>query len=97
MFQKPIVYLGKACTIMCDGKCDKAWGVHSRPWGDFEKTVVIPDNELGIAPEDPGTYEGSDGKPVNASSSDDMNRWCARECERCVVQDLDQVVSLPVF
>lgn len=94
MFEKTIVYFGQPTTVKCDAKCDKAWGWCNRPKvyikdeheypDDF---YMLADNELGIAPIDPGTYEGNDGKPVNASSGSDLNRWCVRECERCVFGD----------
>jgi len=53
---------------------------------DYDDHAYLADNELGIAPEDPGTYEGADSKPdmeeVNADPSL-MNKWCVRQCERC--------------
>lgn len=30
-----IRYFGAVATVMCDGKCNKAWGVHSRPFVCF--------------------------------------------------------------
>lgn len=90
MFEKKIIYCGQSAVVRCDAKCDKAWGMSQRPKvytkdedeypDDF---YYLPDGELGTAPVDPGTYEGWDGKPKTASSSEDMNRWCVRECERC--------------
>ena len=29
--QKLITYCGKKAILVCDGKCEKAWGVSSRP------------------------------------------------------------------
>lgn len=51
--------------------------------------VFLGDGELGIAPDDPGTYEGGCGKPSGTVLTDGnaMNKWCTRECERCVVTD----------
>jgi len=42
---------------------------------------LVPDGELGEAPEKPGSYEGVDAKPL--PPVDSHNRWCVRECERC--------------
>lgn len=47
---------------------------------DIDNYVHLADGELGIAPRDAGTYEGSDAKPYKPSIH---NKWCARECERC--------------
>ena len=68
---KDIIYFGKSARVECDGNCKKAWGINSRP----DK----PDDELGAAPEDPGTYEGGHAKP---KEGEEMNKWCIRECER---------------
>lgn len=68
---KEIVFFGKKVTLQCDGNCNKAWGKHTRP----NKS----DAEIGDAPIDPKTYEGWDAKPLKG---EDMNKWCARECER---------------
>lgn len=69
--------------LLCDGKCEKAWGVNCRPkekLGDDDDDVVyLSDGELGLAPADPGTYEGGYGKPAGP---DHTNKWCSRECER---------------
>jgi len=46
--------------------------------------VYVGDASLGVAPADPGTYEGDDAKPsaVPLADSSLMNKWCARERER---------------
>lgn len=89
MIKKEIKYFGEMVTAICDGKCGKAWGHNNRPKvyihpegedGDPDDYYYLPDHELGEAPEDPGTYEGCDGKPVNDDEM--MNKWCVRECER---------------
>lgn len=89
MIKKEIVYYGQNVTAVCDGKCAKAWGHNSRPKvylhpdgedGDPDDYYYLSDSELGPAPEDPGTYEGGHGKPVD--DGDLMNKWCVRECER---------------
>ena len=72
MRTKEIIYFGKKALVQCDGNCQKAWGVHSRPNNKS-------DEELGIAPEDPRTYEGGFAKP---KEGEEMNKWCVRECER---------------
>ncbi len=48
---------------------------------DDEDFFYLSDAELGDAPIDPGTYEGSDAKPQDLV--DVPNKWCVRECERC--------------
>ena len=72
---------GELVSLVCDGKCFKAWGIQSRPKvqlsDDPDDFYYLPDGELPEAPEDPGTYEGGDGK-----QSPKHSRWCARECER---------------
>ncbi len=84
--QKTIVYFGQKCHLYCDGKCYKAWGIASRPRVTIEgKEYWVSDEEFAYAPEDPGTYEGCDGKPF-ITSGRDMNKWCARACERsCII------------
>lgn len=85
MIQKSIVYFGRKCKLYCDGKCDKAWGVPSRPCVMVDgKKYWVADNEFDNAPDDPGTYEGKDGKPI-INSGHDMNKWCARACERSII------------
>lgn len=43
------------------------------------------DNELGKAPIDTGIIVDSDKKPTRKSQI--PNKWCIRECERCVIGD----------
>ncbi len=86
MLKKEITWFGRKCTLACDGKCEKAWGINSRPsQGDTFKK----DEELGIAPEDPGTYEGGQGKCPGS-----LNKWCARECERSEIFEKDEEVKI---
>jgi len=84
LLQKQIIFFGQSAMITCDGRCEKAWGIGSRPsvqLSELEDAFEwLSDTELGIAPIDPGTYEGSDGKPTH--DGEQLNRWCARECER---------------
>ena len=85
MLEKEIIYFGKKVKLICDGKCDKAWGGNTRPKIQLDKDdeddyVYLSDGELGIAPEFPGTSEGGCVKPLN--KEDRLNKWCCRECER---------------
>ena len=82
---KLIIYFGKPAKVNCDRKCNKAWGINNRPQlqlsDDEDDIVYLADDELGEAPDDPGTYEGGHAKP--SSPSQFPNKWCVRECERC--------------
>jgi len=46
-----------------------------------------------MAPIDPGTYEGGWKKPEDKQ----MNKWCARECERSSMFYDDKAIILPNF
>jgi hypothetical protein len=85
-----IRYFGHAAKVACDGNCKKAWGVNTRPREQLSENefVFLADGELGEAPEDPGTYEGFQGKPK--SSEGFPNKWCVRECERCSISRLGE-------
>ncbi len=87
--EKEIIYLGIPAKVVCDEKCDKALGKNSRPKvqlsADPEDYAYLLDSELGIAPVNPGTYEGEFGKP--RLKSDRLNKWCVRECERSVISE----------
>jgi hypothetical protein len=61
MLTKEIRFFGRSCTLVCDGRCDKAWGMNTRP-----KLFYMPD---GLRALDPGeeaedlddyVYEGDD-------------------------------------
>ncbi len=93
MIEKDIFFCGQPVTVSCDGQCSKAWGISSRPYIQLDDSneddiVFLADGELGEAPADPGTYEGGDAKPT--TPEDRLNRWCVRECERCVWIDKNQ-------
>jgi len=93
MFEKIIKYMGQDAKVVCDGKCEKAWGISSRPKiildeDNEDDYCFLSDSELDIAPIDPGTYEGSDGKPE--SNTEFPNKWCVRECERCSMSAPDK-------
>lgn len=83
--EKIIQYVGQYAKVACDEKCNKAWGMNERPTvqlsDDEDDYAYLSDDELGEAPEDPGTYEGGEGKPVDKQGI--PNKWCVRECERC--------------
>lgn len=97
MIRKDITYFDLPCTLACDAQCTKAWGVSQRPreqlTADPDDFVWLADGELDLAPVDPGTYEGRDGKPVR--NAERLNRWCARECERGIVVDRGAPLDLP--
>lgn len=88
-FEKTITYFMQPARVACDGKCGKAWGRNNRPRvklsDDEDDFEWLADDELGEAPVDPGTYEGSDAKPIGARGPEEMNKWCVRECERCTM------------
>jgi hypothetical protein len=52
---------------------------------DIDNHAMLADDELPDAPENPGTYEGDEGKPRTPEQR--LNKWCARECERSVIID----------
>jgi hypothetical protein len=88
-----LTYFDQPSVAACDARCDKAWGINSRPTG--ADGGWLADSELGRAPADPGTYEGGDAKPRRVPMV--HNRWCVRECERCVLVPLGDDVCLPDF
>jgi hypothetical protein len=83
-----ITYFGQTARVVCDERCEKAWGRDDRPRlqhdaEDPDDYSFLADHELGTAPADPGTTEGDDRKPVNNEGI--PNRWCVRQCERCAM------------
>lgn len=85
MLTTQITYFGKPCTVACDARCDKAWGLNGRPRvtfdpGEPDDYAFLADGELGSAPAETGTWEGGHGKPSEVPSR--HNKWCVRECER---------------
>ena len=83
MLQTDIIYCGRPRTVTCDSRCDKAWGINSRPSiqlsDDEEDTAYLADDELGTAPDVSPIQEGGDNKPRRPTVH---NKWCVRECER---------------
>ena len=93
MLKKEIIYSRKKVILACDGNCNKAWGITKRKSividnEDDDDTIFLPDDELGLAPVNPGTYEGYDTKPTNPNEL--LNRWCCRECERSSIFNIDE-------
>jgi hypothetical protein len=86
-------------VLACDARCNKAWGINNRPRvslsEDDEDFAFLSDTELGVAPFDPGTYEGGHAKPI--TTSDRLNKWCYRECERSAEAATLDDISLPDF
>ncbi len=87
MLATNILFFDKPCTIVCDLKCNKAWGINGRPKivldaQDEDDYAFLADDELGEAPKSTGTWEGEDTKPLFPARH---NKWCARECERSLL------------
>lgn len=96
---KQIIWFGGEFILACDGQCNKAWGVCNRPRIDFDAQepddhALLADHELGEAPACTGTWEGGFGKPRDPSQ---MNKWCARECERSGIFEPGQSITLPDY
>lgn len=97
---KEILFFGQRVTLACDGNCNKAWGMSTRPRVDLDEEnpddfYWLADGELGDAPQDPGTYEGTQGKPELDQRLE--SKWCARECERSRIFAPHETVALPDF
>lgn len=95
-----ILFCGQKARVKCDRKCNKAWGINTRPKKqlsiDEDDYCFLSDNELKNAPTDPGTYEFNDCKPQ--SPNDFPNKWCVRECERCSMSRPGKITEeLPVI
>lgn len=82
-----IIFFGRSVKLVCDGKCNKAWGIHNRPRIQYEEEDDFAwksDKEIpSWAPVDPKTYEGGHAKPTDKKH----NKWCTRECERSKIID----------
>lgn len=100
-----ITYFGRKARVICDRQCHKAWGINSRPRvnhdthpnefaDDDDDYAYLADDELGIAPVNPGTYEGGHGKPL--SPDEFPNKWCVRECERSDMTAYGQSIDEPL-
>jgi len=100
VLRKEVTAYGQQVVMVCDGKCNKAWGINNRPRhflsdeeDDYE---YLADDELGEAPKDPGTYEGDQAKPSEPRTVL-MNKWCFRECERVSWGKTDKELKLRDF
>lgn len=100
MIRKDIIFFGQKALIACDEKCEKAWGNNERPRvqldeNDEDDYAFLSDDELGIAPVDPGTYEGGHAKPID--EEDKLNKWCCRKCERCYLSGPNEYDKIPIL
>ncbi len=100
MPQKSVRFFGKPVVLVCDGNCAKAWGLNGgRPKHFFSDNpddyVYLPDSQVGVAPS-PETWEGSDTRPSDTTVTEgsQMNKWCARACERCNMIDEGQEIRV---
>ena len=104
-FEKPITFCGQRAKVACDGRCNKAWGISSRPRVQLSENpddyAFLSDGELGEAPQHPGTSEGGIMKPlIPITRAEQMNKWCVRECERCSMSlpgEYDKPLELRTF
>lgn len=98
MQTKNITFMGRPMVMACDTRCHKAWGISNRPRINFgddpDDFAFLSDEETGVAPADPGTYEGGCAKPTSPQG---MNKWCARECERSDIASAITTIALPDF
>lgn len=96
MQEEIVIYLQQTVKVACDANCAKAWGLNSRPVVQVEEgsneTEWVADDEFESAPDDPGTYEGGHAKPN--SPTEFPNKWCVRECERCLMAKPDETLSI---
>jgi len=111
MIVKRLIFFGRSATHACDGRCDKAWGINSRPTVPTRKELhsgtmdpddyaYLADDELKTAPAVTGITEGGQNKPLNARGPEDINKWCVRECERAWMSEPgqpDETPDLPDF
>lgn len=90
--EKIITFFGQKAKVGCDEQCHKAYGINLRPKvqlsADEDDFAWLADSEVPDAPEDPETYEGEDAKPLPGEPKG--NRWCVRQCERCVMSELGE-------
>lgn len=91
-----IRWFDKQCLVVCDRRCDKAWGHNGhRPAisesDDADNIVWLADTEVGIAPIESQVLEGGDGKPTEPPAQ--HNKWCVRECERSNVVRRNEIIT----
>lgn len=104
MIIKEIKAYGDTVFIGCDAKCEKAFGLNGRPAVQLSENendyAFLSDSEVGIAPTSGKTAiveEGSDTKPDANIPESLLNKWCFRECERCVVASSKDELTLPDY
>jgi hypothetical protein len=100
MIAKQVLYFRHELVLVCDARCDKAWGINGRPRVQLSATdeddyAFLADGELGEAPVDSGTAEGSHRKP--RTPEERLNKWCCRECERSRMVKPGEDFELPDF
>ena len=98
MLRKDITFMFQPCVLACDGQCHKAWGINNRPrieFGEDDDFAYLADSELDTAPEDTGIYEGGHAKPRHPAEQ--LNKWCARECERSGLYEPGEEIKLNSF
>lgn len=96
-----IRYFGQPAVVVCDGQCEKAFGLVTRPKIQLDEDneddyAFLADHEVGEAPDDPQTYEGGQGKPSDRCH----NKWCVRQCERsslCPPDGWNKTLEAPDF
>ena len=59
---------------------------------DIDDWAYLADDELGTAPDNPGTYEGGESKPTDDLYK--LNKWCVRACERSETFDRNEDFEL---
>jgi len=95
-------YFHQDAILVCDGRCEKAWGMGKRPRvqlsddEDGEDYAYLADDELGTAPLNPGTSEGGHLKPQTLEGRM-HSKWCWRQCERSKMCEPGEWVDLPDF
>lgn len=98
LFVTKIRYFERHCLAVCDYRCDKAWGISgdrpelSRGSDDVDDVIWFADDEVAVAPDNPGSFEGGFGKPMHPQ---EHNKWCVRECERSDVIEIGESISCP--
>jgi len=81
MIAKAIIYFGQPCVVACDARCDKAWGINSRPRVEFD-----PDD-----PDDHAMY--ADGELARVRTIGARRAKKAYRAERLLRSSLQQAVE----
>jgi hypothetical protein len=97
VFVSKVTYGEEKFVVICDGKCEKAWGKDLRPTEQNDlhpdKQYWLNDNELKTAPSFTSSSEGYYNKPIALPET--HNGWCANECERSKTLRIEEL--LPNF